>query len=399
MAADTQTLLEHNESLRRLRDKGYAIAIDTGFLVIRDVPYLDNGGNLQWGAIVSTLVFVDDRTVTQDDHQVWFAGSSPYGLDGTPIQSLADRPATLALGEASRDVVVERRFSNKPPKTGQYDDLYHKVDSYVTLISGPAMYRDNVTPYTFRQAERVSDSVFKFHDTLTSRAQIGDLSERLSNDVVAIIGLGGTGSYVLDFLVKTPVKEIRGFDADDYHVHNAYRSPGRLIESELGKKKAELYQDRYSSFRLDLKIEAKCIDRESQEDLEGVTFAFVCVDKGEARSAIFDLLIAENIPFIDVGMGLFREGEPINGLVRTGYYPPEKAEELRQRGSVPMSDGEDDIYKANIQISEVNALNACMAVIRFKQLRGFYKDKVDAYTLVQEIGDMKVVGELKPHDD
>jgi hypothetical protein len=30
-----------------------------------------------------------------------------------------------------------------------------------------------------------------------------------------------------------------------------------------------------------------------------------------------------------------------------------------------------DSYRTNIQISEINALNACLAVIRSKQLRGF----------------------------
>jgi hypothetical protein len=39
--------------------------------------------------------------------------------------------------------------------------------------------------------------VFKFQDTLTSRAEIGDLSALFKDDVVALIGLGGTGAYVL----------------------------------------------------------------------------------------------------------------------------------------------------------------------------------------------------------
>jgi hypothetical protein len=44
--------------------------------------------------------------------------------------------------------------------------------------------------------------------------------------------------------------------------------------------------------------------RPLSEMLEGVTFAFVCVDRGSARAGIFDLLISRGIPFIDVGMGL-----------------------------------------------------------------------------------------------
>ena len=74
-------------------------------------------------------------------------------------------------------------------------------------------------------------------DTLTSRSEIGELSSKLEQEKIAIIGLGGTGAYLLDFLVKTPVKEIRAFDGDWYHVHNAFRSPGKLEEKEVGKKK------------------------------------------------------------------------------------------------------------------------------------------------------------------
>jgi len=227
--------------LRRLIEKGYAVAIDAGYLVIRDIPYLDVQKQLQWGAIVAKLEFVDRMTVKQDDHQIWFAGSVPYGLDGNPIPNLGGGPTALALGEASKDIVVQRRFSNKPKDTGRFADFFAKIESYDAIISGPAMCLHGANPYTFRTVEKMSDSVFKFHDTLTSRAEITDLSAKFANDVVAVIGLGGTGAYILDFLVKTPVREIRGFDHDAFHVHNAFRSPGKLDESELGKSKADVY--------------------------------------------------------------------------------------------------------------------------------------------------------------
>lgn len=102
----------------------------------------------------------------------------------------------------------------------------------------------------------------------------------------------------------TPVREIRAFDPDLFHVHNTFRSPARLDESELGKPKADVYGGRYDNYRHGLKIGRKFIDSSSGGDFEGVTFAFVCVDKGSARAEIFDLLISRSILFIDVGMGL-----------------------------------------------------------------------------------------------
>ena len=385
-------LASHNEDINRLLEIGYAITEDHGYLVIRDIPYLDNNGVQQNGAIVTKLVDVDGKKVKQDDHQIFFAGSHPHHIDGTPITGLAGGVTQLPL-TASPDVAVQRSFSNKPDR-GYFIDFFEKVESYVGIISGPAVEKYGATPYTFRLVEETpSQSVFKFRDTLTSRAQIVDLSSKFADDIVAVIGLGGTGSYVLDFLVKTPVKQIRGFDLDDFHIHTAYRSPGRLQQTELGTKKAAVYQSRYENFREGLLLESRYIDAHSDENLRGVTFAFVCVDKGTSRAGIFDLLIANRIPFIDVGMGLNRKRGPINGILRATYYPAEDAERLRKMELADIADHPDDEYRVQIQISELNALNAALAVIKFKQIRGFYFEEQPLNSLVLEVGDIKTANE------
>ena len=393
-------LVNHNDDLRRLVEKGYAIAFDSNHLVVRDIPYLDSESRLQVGTIVAKLEFINQERVTQTDHQVFFGGSVPYGLDRKPIPNLGGGPTQLSLSEASRDVVVERSFSNKPKSTGKFLDFFEKIESYVAIISGPAIELHDANPYTFRVVEDVaSDSVFKFHDTLTSKAEISDLAENFKEDVIAVIGLGGTGAYILDFIVKTPVREIRAFDLDQFCVHNAFRSPGRLEETELGQSKAEVYLNRYGNFRTGLSATPMFIDASCNDDLEGVTFAFVCVDKGTSRAGIFDLLISKGIPFIDVGMGLDRKRGPLNGMVRATYYSAEHAQEVRDKGWAPLVDNPEDLYRANVQISELNALNACLAVIRFKQLRGFYFEEVPYYHLLLELGDLKTVGDSELVED
>jgi hypothetical protein len=388
-------LVSRNDDIRRLVERGYAIAFDSNYLVVRDIPYLDASGHWRSGAIVTKLVFVDQDRVVQDDHQVFFAGSHPHGLDGKPIPNLGGGATQLALSASCGDVIVQRSFSNKPRGTGRFVDFYDKIESYVAIISGPAIAQYGATPYTYRAVESIVDSsVFKFHDTLTSRAEITDLVEAFSGDVVAIIGLGGTGSYLLDFLVKTPVREIRAFDHDQFHVHTAYRSPGRLEPAELATAKAEVYRQRYENFRHGLSIERKFIDASSTQEVQGVTFAFVCVDKGSSRSGIFDLLIANRIPFIDVGMGLRRtDDRRLNGALRMTHFSQERAPILREKQLAPLTDTTDDIYRVSIQISELNALNAALAVIRFKQLRGFYSDEDPIYHLLLEIRDLKIVSE------
>lgn len=394
-----QRLVNHNEDLRRLVEKGYAVAFDSNYLIVRDVPYLDQEGRLQCGAIVTKLEFVDQERVKQSDHQIFFAGSIPHNLDGTAIPNLGGSPTQLALSKGCKDVVVQRSFSNKP-RNGSFQDFFEKIESYVRIISGPAMNGHGATPYTFRtHNEAATESVFKFHDTMTSRAEITDLSARFKDDVIAVIGLGGTGAYLLDFLVKTPVREIRAFDLDPFHVHNGFRAPGRLDPAEFGKSKAEVYRSRYDNFRSGLSVESKLIDASCGLDLDDVTFAFVCVDKGSARAEIFELLLSKAIPFIDVGMGLKRRDSSLAGMLRTTYFSKEKAREVLDKGLVGLTDGQVDMYRANIQIAELNALNACLAVIRFKQLRGFYLEETPYYHFVFEIGDIKIIGSSEHNED
>lgn len=393
-------LVSRNPDLGQLVERGYAVAFDSNCLIVRDIPYLNVEGELKWGVIVAKLVFVNENEVVQDDHQIYFAGSHPHQIDRTPIRNLGGGGATIHLTKACSDVTVERSFSNKPKRKGKFDNFFEKIESYVAIISGPAIEQFTVSPLTYRSVEAgESDPIFKVQDTLTSRAQIGDLNAGFANEVVAVIGLGGTGGFLLDMLVKCPIPEIRGFDGDNFYVHNAFRSPGRLDTSELGQKKAEVYRGRYDNFRHGLRLEATYIDQTSAEALAGVTFAFVCVDKGSARSAIFDLLIELGIPFIDVGLGLKRKDGPISGMLRVTYYSREGAAAMRTRQLAEMSDAPDNLYKANIQIAELNALNACLALVRYKQLLGFYVEDDPILHLLFAIRDLGITSETGFDED
>jgi len=157
------------------------------------------------------------------------------------------------------------RLGNKPP-SGRFDNFFEKIESYVGIISGPAIELYKANPLTFRVTEdSKSYSPFKFRDTMTARAEIGDLAAQFQQDVIAVIGLGGTGGY-----------------------------------------------------------------------------------------------------------------------------PQDRAKELRDKKLAELVDDPDDIYHTNIQIGELNALNACLAVIRFKQLRGFYLDEAKCHHLLLGIDDLKI---------
>ncbi len=387
-----QKLVSHNEDLRKLVDRGYAVAFDSNCLIVKDVPYLNSKKELKIGTLVTKLVFKDDCRATQHNHQVFFAGSTPHGLDGNPIPNLGERATSLALSSSCQDVLVEREFSNKP-RDGAFKDFFHKIESYVSIISGPAIAAFNdATPLTFRCAtEDVAvDSVFKIHDTMTTLAEISDLSDRLKNQVVAVIGLGGTGSFLLDLLIRTTVKEIRGVDHDLYYVHNVFRSPGAFRPEELNTKKSEVYRARYENFRSGLVFKDLAITEASEEELNGVTFAFVCVDSGSSRSAIIDLLLKKGIPFVDCGMGLNRKQGKLKGSLRATYFSKEEGHSVKAENLVPLVDHPGDEYKNNVQLGELNALNACLAIIKFKQVLGFYYEESDICHAIFEIGDLGI---------
>ncbi len=256
-------------------------------------------------------------------------------------------------------------------------DYHHKMTTYVAVISGPATTlspgvsaRGNAVP------EEEENSVFNYVDTASGRAGIGALTERLAQDTVAIIGLGGTGDYVLDLVAKTPAPEIRLFDKDDFLSHNAFRGPGAPSLDELREVplKVDYWAAIYSRMRKRVIPHAVSIDASNTHLLDGVTFAFICIDDGPSKRAIIAKLEEIGASFVDVGMGLQLDDGSLGGILRVTTSTPEKREHVHG-GRIDFSDDRgQDLYATNIQVADLNALNAIMAVIKWKKLRGFYRD-------------------------
>ena len=374
--------MSHNPDIDRLVDKGLSISITGNYLVVQNVFYLNSQKELCKGALIS--VFTGTERIQMQDHQMYFCGSHPFLVDGNSIPGLGG--GTLDPKLKVDELIVERSFSHKKAPNGimrDYLDWYEKIIEYVGVICAPAMdiYGEKASPFRYSEFSDHKDPIFNFRDTLTSRAFIGDLTQRFENEVIGIIGLGGTGSYILDFIVKTRVKEIRGFDVDLFYAHNAFRSPGKTLETELEESKAKVYQERYQNFRTGIYLCKKNIVEGCEEDLKGCTFVFVSVDKGEARKVIFEILEKLKIPFIDVGMGLNRNNDVIGGQIRTTYFDSENTAKVISENWAPLTDSPDHVYRRNIQIAELNALNACIAVIKYKKLVGFYAQDETSYNI------------------
>ena len=225
----SQELFSRSPDLKRLRDEGYFVQKIGGFLLLREVPYVNAKRQVRTGTLISSLVLSGDVTRKPDTHVVYFDGEYPCGPDGNPIRQISNQSGEINLGNG---LTAKHRFSSKPK--GGYRDYHHKMTTYATILSGPAeVLQPSVSPRTFRVPDVEDDSVFNYTETVSDRAGIGILTERLANERIAIIGLGGTGSYILDFVAKTPVREIRLFDGDEFLQHNAFRAPGAPSIDEL----------------------------------------------------------------------------------------------------------------------------------------------------------------------
>lgn len=387
----SRELISRSPDLKRLREDGYEIDIVGGHLLLKHVPYVTAQREVKFGILVSTLTLAGDRTARPETHVVFFVGEHPCKKDGTEIQGIKHQEQHKVLADG---LEVDRSFSNKPQ--AGYPDYYEKMTTYATIISGPAESLDpKVTARTFVTETTDDEPVFRYMDTATTRAGIGAVSTHLEGHKVAIIGLGGTGSYVLDLVAKTPVAEIHLFDDDRFLQHNAFRSPGAPPIEQLRsmRRKVEYLSEIYSRMHRGVVPHPVRLERSNEGLLDELDFAFVCVDSGSARRELIEILGKHNMPFIDVGMGLevLDDKQVLIGQLRVSTSTPSFRDSEKH---MPVSDSDQNQdYNRNIQIADLNCLNAAMAVIRWKKLCGFYQDLEGEHHSVYAVNVNQLVSE------
>jgi len=372
----SQELISRSTDLKRLRDDGYDIDVTSGYLLVRQVPYVNAQSDVMRGVLVSVLTLANNVTTTPDNHVMLFSGDYPCNKDGSPIAQIENSSHPKKV--IADGVTVDHTFSAKPA-AGSYVDYYEKVSTYVRILSGPAEALD--ASATARKFPVVRDddekSIFRYIDTASSRAEIVMVNKKLELAKVAIIGLGGTGSYVLDLVAKTPVAEIALFDGDRFLQHNAFRAPGAPSGDELEAApwKVDYFTAIYSKMRRGIAPHACFVGGDNMHLLDGADFVFLCFDNGPAKRVIVEGLIKGDVPFVDVGMGLEVVEGCVSGLLRVTASTPDHSEHAAGGKRIPFAEAEDgDEYSTNIQVADLNALNAALAVIKWKKVFGFYLD-------------------------
>jgi hypothetical protein len=259
-----------------------------------------------------------------------------------------------------------------------YPDIYEKIRAYVELICHPAQVIDpSCDPRAAKPVQAVVEAqkrVFHYPDDATTRAGIGAATAKLICDRVGIIGIGGTGSYILDLLAKTPIQAIHIWDGDTFDLHNAFRGPGAAAREQLTSPlKVDWFGDIYDRMHMGIVRHPYRVDAGNIQELADFDFVFVAIDDGAARKVILEALIAMKVPFIDVGIDVALDKNGVlQAMCRYTVGTPECHEHITQ--VVPMAKIPPEGIYSNIQVADLNMNNASFAVMKWKKLRGFYAD-------------------------
>ena len=367
-------LIARNDDLKRIKESGHALRFQDGFLLVEDIPYLTPDGSLTNGALVIQLDLSGNQTVQPGDHVAYWTGDFPYTANGKKLEVLGESAHAQCLGDGTN---LRFMFSAKP-EGGRYRDYEHKVLTYIEIITREARKVDgNVTAQKWKvDQSRDDDQLFAFLETASARQNTTDIAAKVEEECVAIVGLGGTGSYVLDFIAKTWVREIHLYDDDRFLQHNAFRSPGAVGVEELegGPSKAKFHFERYERMRSGIFAHNQRIDNDNVKELEDYDTIFLCIDGDTIKKAVLELCEQTGAICIDTGMGIYREGDKLGGIIRTTTSSPGHREHIDRHNRIDMAGGDEGEYERNIQMVELNALNAALAVIKWKKLRGIYQD-------------------------
>lgn len=381
-----------SHSLQNLREDGFEVEVKQQHLLVHAVPYVSSDRVVRRGTLVCTFIENAGAVLQPDNHQVWWSGQYPCLPDGSPIEALRNEDNRQELFPGC---TIEHRFSNKPTGQDSFADHYMKMVHYVSILENQAKALDpTADARTGRVLETQEDvCVFRYADTASARAQIVSTTARLKIGRVAIVGLGGTGSYVLDQVAKTPVGEIHLFDGDEFLQHNAFRSPGAAKLEDLAQRmsKSDYFARTYDAMRRGIVSHPYFLTAQNVVELDGYDFVFLCVDRGGIRALLSRHLLDKGIPFVDVGMNiqLVPDSQQLIGTCRATLCTPEQRQHLAMYA--PMDDQEEDVlYRQNIQVADLNALNAQLAVMKWKQYFGFYGDDFQPHNLTFSVNSMSL---------
>ena len=313
-----------------------------------------------------------DKRIGGDFHAVLITTDGKYDgrvyhADETPIGNQVGGD-----GQTWSNISIKRGAQGHPEPDETAHDLLHR---YAKHIVGAVSAASNTEP-----AALAISNPFHIPNTFEARAAIAPVQDRIRGQRIAIIGLGGTGAYLLDLIAKTPVSEIHLLDSDRVDWHTLNRAPGAPTAEEIelvragSLLKVDYYYSKFAAFRSGIHPHPFQVDSPSMFARfladHPIDYAFVCIDQltdGDSarQDAVYCAVMEAGIPFIDSGVSITLEDCAVRGAVTTSAFD---AGSDAWKGAIPNAklEGRAPGYR-NVQLPEVNALAASLAVMEWRR--------------------------------
>ena len=384
--------INHSADLNALVECGYSLEIRGAYLLVKNIPYLrTSNGDLGKADLITSLDLTPEHaTRPPGDHTIWWTGDVPYRSDGESMEAYLSCGKWDTGQDLGEGLTVYMQWSRKLMEAGRkraYTNYQEKIQTYVDEVAGHADARYPGVLEAARAGEDpvvVSDSRFRYLNTATYRYGLRGVERPLEEEVVAVIGVGGTGSYLVDVLAKTNIRELHLFDEDILEQHNAFRLAGAARVEELGgtHTKVAWHKERYSAVRdQGVFANATKVNGASAGFLGKFTTVFIAVDDLDCRRAIQRKCNELSVFHVSVGLAVEIEGEDNNQLggmvkVETGLIP-----ERRCAADSAAGEAAQQAY-GNVQTAELNMLGAALAIVEWKAKAGIYRSERTGYDSV-----------------
>ena len=314
------------------------------------------------------------RITTDEEHD-----GRVYQADGTAIGNYVGGD-----GKTWSNISIKKGWQRSPEVDATASDLIHRYAKHIVGAVAAAGYSE--------PAALTIPDPFHIPNTFEARAAIASVQDRIRGQRIAIIGLGGTGAYLLDLIAKTPVSKIHLLDSDCVDWHTLKRAPGAPTAEEIelvrsgSLLKVNYYHSKYAPFRDGIyphpvRVDSPSMFAEFLSD-HPVDYAFVCIDQladGDSarQDAVYSAVTQAGVPFIDSGVSITLEDCAVTGAVTTSAYDAgsdawkDVIPNARLEGGAPG-------YR-NVQLPEVNVAAAMFAVMEWRRRTGQYASQSPSF--------------------
>lgn len=352
-------MTEYEDLLRQeARRRGWTVGVHHDRIAVSEVPYRKKDGEA--GRCQIAVEIEDDGlTMRAPEHGGANHAARLIGVsDGCAYQSSGEPVGNVLWTDGINECVISIKRDD-----GEYLNAWHALSVYTSRVAGEVGIEGR------EQVERVFEFEIAGEDSRDMRIW----RDQVRRQRIGIVGLGGVGLWILDLMSKTDVSEIVIWDGDEIEGRNLLRAPGWAGQDAIGKNKAQFFGEHYQRMRMGITIYPEYWQPYNAMDVLGeLDFVFVAVDKTDTRTTLCEILEQIGIPFIDVGMGIeLRQGR-VGGSCQVFFSGEDPG---RRRIGIPTAEGEREDGYYELQLADLGALNAALAVATWRRHIGQYEGK------------------------